>query len=235
MIKLSHFLWVIPFLSFLFGYSILRSFFNISEVMTPSVIGKSLAEGIGIFSDTSLNIRLLNEKESDFPEGIILDQTPSPGKEIRPNANVFVIVSKKSKKLQTPDFVGMKVGDVLHNSVGCGLSTKVFRLKSLYPFGECFAQHPYPGDEVLESNIVSYVSSGLDSFRVVPSFTGVRIRDVQSKLENDTVQIEIVHNFSISEKHKCKKCLVVEQCPMEGSIIDSSKKLYLQLLVEKRH
>jgi len=142
MIKPSYFLWVVPFISFLAGYYILHSIFYVGEVETPNIIGKPLNEGVGILSDASLNLRLLKEKEADLPEGLILDQSPSPGKTARHNTHVFVVISKKPKQVLTPDFVGMKTEDVVHGAVSQGISAKVFSLPTPFPSGKCFSQYP---------------------------------------------------------------------------------------------
>ena len=233
MIKVFHFLWIVPFVSFLSGYYLLHSIFYVGEVSIPNIIGKSLNEGVGILSDVSLNLRLLKEKEVDLPEGIILDQSPSPGKTIRPNTNIFTIISKKPKQALTPDFVGMKTGDVVHSAVGQGISSKVFSLPTPHSSGTCFAQHPTSSSILNNQNVVIYVSSPIDPLCIVPEFKGLQIHDIQRKLGNN-IQVEVVHQPLQPEKHKCKKCVVVEQRPMAGSIIDGSKKLYLQLLVEKK-
>jgi len=234
MIKLSHFFWIFPFIACAFGYYIVRSFFYVSEVSIPNVIGKSLQEGVALFSDATLNMRLLKEKESDIAQGTILDQKPAAGKTARPNSPVFVIVSKQPKKPRVPEFVGMKASEIVHSSARDGISTRIFRLKSLYPSGVCFSQYPAAPDDLGDTSIVSYVSSGLERLIVVPAFERMKVKDIQGEFEREDVHVECVHNPPLPSKHICKKCVVVEQRPLAGSIIDGSKKIYVQLLVEKQ-
>ena len=64
-------LWLAPFICFLGGYFIVRSFFHVNTIPTPSVVGRSLHDAFTILSNHNLNIRLLTQKEDpDLPNEI---------------------------------------------------------------------------------------------------------------------------------------------------------------------
>ena len=61
--KTSTYLWLLPFLSFLCGYQLIRSLYTVNTLTTPSIIGKEIQDAIKILSDNNLNPRILTEKE----------------------------------------------------------------------------------------------------------------------------------------------------------------------------
>ncbi|MCK4650736.1 PASTA domain-containing protein [Candidatus Babeliales bacterium] len=207
-------------------------FLQKKEIYTPNVIGKSLQSCIKILSKESLSLKLLHEKEdSDLTEGVILDQIPHPNQKIRPSQNIFVIVSKKPKAIQTPEFLGKNHKFITKNSSKNGIQLKIFWLKSLYPVGNCIAQYPNPEQELVDGKMFVFLSVGNESLYVVPNFKDCFIRELLKKFENYNIKIDIFHTKIIDDDHVCKDCKIVDQKPMPGSIVDLSKPFFMQIQV----
>ncbi len=230
--KISKFLWIFPFFSFILGYYILHCFLQKKDLYTPNIIGKSLQASMNALSAESLSVRLLRQQEDpDLPEGIILDQLPRPNQKIKTNQHVFVTISKKPKPVLTPDFIGQNQKTITTSATKMGLYTKIFWLKSNYPINTCIAQSPDPGSHFVSGKLITYLSSGNQTMYVVPSLKNFPILKLKELCNKENIKLDIFHDKKIEDDHNCQDCKVVDQKPMPGSIIDMSKKLYMQVTV----
>ncbi len=228
----NYILWTVPFLSFIFGYYILHCFLQKKAINAPNLIGKNLQEGMLILSKQGLNIRLLREQENtDLDVGTILDQTPKPTIKIKPNQHIFVTISTKPKTNSAPDFSGQKHADVIQKSIKQGIHTKTFWLKSTYPKNFCLAQYPQTGQQLTQQKLIAYFSEGKNSLFIFPNLKDCLLKDVKPFLQKVGVSVDIVCQKKGSLPRGQTK--IVDQKPMAGSIVDLSKKLYVQLQVEE--
>ncbi len=235
MLKINFFkiLWIFPFSSFILGYYLFHIFLQRHQVFVPNIIGKSLQSSMNILSDKGLSLRLLKELEDpDLPPGTILDQIPKPRQKVKPNRHLLVTVSRKPKPILAPDFLGQDQKSIAKLSAKMGVQTKVFWLKSYYPIKTCIAQFPYAGQEVVNRKFVTYLSAGGQNLYVVPNFKGCKIEHLKESFEKENVELEIFHIQRVVDRHVCKKCIVVDQKPMSGSIIDLGKTLHIQVQVK---
>jgi eukaryotic-like serine/threonine-protein kinase len=231
--KTKNFLWIFPFLFFVLGYCVLYFLFQKNEVNTPDLIGKNLYLGAKLLAEKGLSLKLLKEQEeTDLPEGIILDQIPKAGQKIKSTQNILVTVSKKPAPLLAPEFLGLKQEEVLKKSIKLGIQAKSFWLKSFYPKDVCIAQYPCAGQIVNEKKMTVFLSSGQETLCVVPDFKGHKISQLQDLFKKENVNFEVFHTHSVENNHTCVECKVVDQKPIPGSIVDLSKKLFVQLQVE---
>ncbi|MBD3231628.1 hypothetical protein GF322_03105 [Candidatus Dependentiae bacterium] len=231
--NLYSFFYFLPFVSFLFGYFIIYIFAQKQIIYTPNVIGKNLQTGINIAAKKGLSIKLLREKEDwNLPEGIILDQLPKPQSIIRVNQCLLLTISKKPKGIAAPNFLGQNQKFITSISSKMGLSTKIFWIKSLYPFDTCIAQYPQYDQELdKDRKLITYISQGNQSLYVVPNLKGLPINEVKRALEREKVQVEIFNTAQIDRKEMDNEIKIIDQKPMSGSIIDLSKPLFMQLQI----
>jgi beta-lactam-binding protein with PASTA domain len=230
--SLRPFLWVGPFVMFFFGYLITFFCFHTKDISTPNFVGKSVQYAIQKSSDLGLNIRLLREKiDPDIKEGIILEQIPRPVHTIKPNQYVFLTISKHPKGILTPSVLGDNQKSISDYCRKLGIRSKIFWLQSHYPKNFCVAQFPQHM-QILDSRpLISYISSGNNKLVVFPNLKNKPVVVVRDFLENEGVKVEVFHNHSVDVNHACDDCVVVAQEPMAGSIVDRSKKFYVQLQV----
>ena len=225
-----------PFFGFLIGYFVTHWLMQKNEVITPNVLGKSLQESVVILSRNNLSVRLLHEREDAvLPEGTILDQIPKPCQKVKPNQIVFVTISKKESPMIVPDFNGFQRNDAITSAEKKGILLKTFLIEADLPKGRCIAQYPQAGATFKNKQMIVYFSSGPSSFSIVPSFKNQSVNDIDTFLKSNNVQVEILHENSITEDHQCLLCTIVDQHPSAGSIIDLSRKNTIQLqVIEKK-
>jgi len=230
--KISGFIWIIPFIAFAFGYIGLRVCLHKKRINTPDIIGKTVQEGLSAASDLFLNLRILKEVESsDFKPGTILEQQPLSNFPIQLNQTIFVVVTKSKGSFVAPNFLEMNFADIQNKSADLGLNPKIMFFQSYYPKDSCFVQFPMPGQSIDGKDIVLYISSGNTQFVVVPNFKGKKVFEVEEISEKNNIMLSLILKKEDITEDK-KNLVVLEQKPLPGSIIDFSKKLYLQLLVD---
>ncbi len=234
MIKISFLkiIWIFPFCFFFFGYYSTNIFLQKKDIYVPNIIGKKIQSAMHLLSNDALSIRLLREQEdSDFPEGVILDQVPKPNSKIKSNQHLFVVVSKKPKPILSPNFLGQEQKDIMKLSLKIGIQAESFWVNSLFPINTCLAQYPNEGQKVDDRKVLVYFSLGNPVTYVVPNFNGYKVKYVKESLQRENVDLEIFHTKKVEHKHICDNCIVVDQKPMPGSIVDLDKTLNIQIQV----
>ena len=225
-------MWVAPFLCFIVGYFITGYVLRKSDLVAPNVIGKSLQEGIALLSENHLGLRLLHQQEdSTLPEGTILDQLPRPQQKIRPNQNVFVTVSIKQRTPVINDFWGKREQEAIALLAKGGFEPRSVYIFSTYPRGMCIGQSPFQGQAVANRQVTLYVSAGSSPIAIMPQLKGFGLKNIQELLQQSDVRAEVFHANAQPADHSCEQCIVVEQQPEAGAIVDMSKSLLVQLSV----
>lgn len=222
----------LPFFSFLLGYLFLHLFIQKQEIVVPNVIGKNLQECIKILSDKSLSIKLLRmQQDNDLPDGIVLQQIPGPNQKIRPNQNIFITISKKPKPIIAPNFIGLNHKEITKNSKKEAILNKSFWLKSFYPVNSCISQYPQEGQPLKNQNLITYLSAGSNDLFIIPNFKDTALNEIKESLNNNNILLEISHIKQNGNEFEDQYCLIIDQKPMAGSIVDMSKPLRIQLQV----
>lgn len=231
--KIKNILWVLPFIFFLLGYYFVYLFLHKRVVVNPIIIGKTIQEATNILSAKGLGLRLLKELEDpDLPAGTVLKQIPKSGQNVRPNQHIFVIVSKKPKIEKAPNFLGEYQNDIDKKISKTGLNIKKIWQNSFYPMNCCIAQNPQPNCELKNNKILLYFSAGKNDLFIVPNLKDSLIKDINNHLNRDNVVIEAFYNNEKLSLDDLQEYRIIDQKPMPGSIVDLSKKLYLQVLVD---
>ncbi|MBD3272995.1 PASTA domain-containing protein [Candidatus Dependentiae bacterium] len=226
--------WTLPFLSFILGYYLFLYFFPKSEFIVPNITGKNLQESIRIISNKNLNLHLLKEfEDSDLPEGIILSQSPLAGQKIKKNQNIFITVSKKPKSLNIPNFLNKKQKKINKEVAKLSIKPNYYWVNSFYPTDICIGQYPQPNKSLDDKKLVIYFSSGNLNYFIVPNLEGCNLQKIYDYLDEDKIILEVFYKNRILEDRRNKKYYVTDQKPMAGSIVDLSKKLYVQVQVDK--
>ncbi|KKP24220.1 MAG: Serine/threonine protein kinase [candidate division TM6 bacterium GW2011_GWF2_28_16] len=230
--------WIIPFIIFIFGYFVISIILPKKEVTIPNIIGKNLQESVLILSNNSLNLTLVKEIEKqDLPDGIILSQDPASGNRVKKSQNIFVTVSKKSKVLSTPNFIGLNYKKVRKLVSKLNVEAKYYWLESIYPVNSIIAQNPAPDTNLENKKINLYISKGLNSLYIIPNFKGISLNKLLEVIDQDKINLEILYknNFDINNQDISgldkDNIFVIDQRPVAGSIVNLDKKIYLSVQV----
>lgn len=239
-------LYTLPFIGFALGYIGAGFFVQNAQLPTPNVIGKPLHEGIQTLSNVRLGTRLLLQREeATLAEGTILEQLPRPGQQIRPNQNVFVTISTKRPQAQAPDWWGKRIKDVVDTVERSGLRCNVVTLPSTYPKGMCVAQAPTAGQPIIEKSMTMYASQGRAQLAVMPDFCGLSVAAFEQALAGKDVRAEFFHEKQDPahgelvepierQEHTCQNCIIIDQQPVPGAIVDLDRTLDIQVNLRTR-
>ena len=238
-------LYTLPFIGFALGYIGAGFFVQNAQLPTPNVIGKPLHEGVQALSNVRLGTRLLLQREeATLAEGTILEQLPRPGQQIRPNQNVFVTISTKRPQAQAPDWWGKRIKDVVDTVERSGLRCNVVALPSSYPKGMCVAQAPTAGQPIVEKSMTMYASQGRAQLAVMPDFRGLSVAAFEQALAGKDVRAEFFHEIpmgtdvpaegQVPQEHTCQNCIIVDQQPVPGAIVDLDRTLDVQVNLRTR-
>lgn len=233
--KLTNILWILPFAIFSLGYFVPMFFTEQNSTEVPNIVGKNSSDAMALCSKVELNLRLSRQQESiDLPEGIILEQAPKAGKKVRKNQNIFVTASKKPPAIKIPNFFGKNKKDLMDWAYKFGITPKFYLIKGQYPKGKIFGQSPAPEQNITNNQIIAYISQGLQNLVITPNFVGKTTQNVKS-LAGENIRLDIIHarnNWYGQMPHECTDCVVKEQHPKPGTVIDLEKGVFMQLLVE---
>ena len=215
MVNIKHYLWIIPFFSFIFGYAITAWFFHVENIPTPHLVGKQVHEILPITSHYRLNLRLISQKEEiDLPEGIILNQTPAPGTAIKPHQPLFIVTTKKPVSLQTPHCIGKEIDQLISHLKEKNIHPRVYSLPHIYPLNHCFAQSPDPQEPLEKNRLILYVSAGNNKPIIWPNFIGYNLEEVKEFLHNHTIDPYIINDFPQNNNS-----IIIDQRPLAGTLL----------------
>jgi len=232
-LTIKNYLWITPFLCFLLGYSLAHWFFHVESIPAPHLVGKYVHDVIPILSHHKLNLRLINQKEeAHIPEGIILSQTPQPGKPIKAHQPLFIVTTKKPAAIKAPLCTAQHISTILMQLEQHGITPKMYHIPHPYPENICFAQSPEPDDYIEKNNIILYLSA--DNIRPIlwPNFIGLSLDVVSSFLEKHTIQPYIINDAPLLYR-PINSYTVIDQRPLAGTLItlDDKNALSVQLRI----
>jgi hypothetical protein len=226
-------LFLLPFICFATGYFISSLIVQQPYIVTPSLVGVSVAQACVIASRHEVTIKLLGDKEdNDVPAGTVLRQTPQAGNLIKPHQSIHVLISKQQALPRAPHIIGMHQKALL--SIDNSSPIKIYAVPCIHPTGICFAQTPLPDELITNNNLIAYISVGTAKPIIWPCLTGQLVQDVLALLETHAITIDLIHTYPVPHYHRCHDCRVIHQNPRPGSllILDSRKPMTIQLQVE---
>jgi eukaryotic-like serine/threonine-protein kinase len=233
-----HYVWVVPFLSFLGGYYLMSTLYTNKTLQTPLVVGRSIAQAVRILSDHNLNIRILAEKEDpDLPAGTIISQNPAAKSSIKPQQSIFLVVSTTPQPTAVPHLIGCSAQEIEKTLQERGIKYKAYPIESNYPSNTCFAQWPAPGSSLDTQPIVVYIALPNRKPIIMPNFVGRPVPEVADFLTSHDMIPQLIHQPAVPDGHICSSaCIITDQRPMAGSLVarDGDKQLHIHLQVEER-
>lgn len=196
------------------------------------MIGKNINYAAKVLSEHNLNLRIIAQKEdADLPEGTIISQTPAKQQMVKPQQSIFCVVSSQAQSTHAPYLLNNSINQAHELLKKEKIRNKSYWLASKYPEGTCVAQIPSAQEPLQQQSMVTYFSTGNKKTVLFPSLKGEPVDDVIEFLDKYNTKPSIQHTRSVDANHQCINCIVVDQKPLAGSLIDLSKPLRIQLEV----
>ncbi len=217
--NIKNYLWILPFFSFILGYTVTQLIFDSTAIPTPHLIGTYLHEALPLISHHKLNLRLIDQKEeAHIPEGIIISQIPQPGKMIKQHQHIFIVTTKKPLAVKAPSCKEKNISLLLPELHALGIYPRIYKMSHYYPQDTCFAQHPEPEEPLEKNRLTLYISAGNKKPIIWPCFIGMPLEDVCSFLDAYTIQPYIINNSPHLSAH-IANLTVIDQRPLPGTLI----------------
>lgn len=201
-----------------------------SEVEVPSIIGKPLEQATETLKKVELKLEVLGERfDPQIGKGAVLSQHPQPGRRIKVQRKVQVILSLGEKRNPVPDLRGstLRVARLMASQSGFELGHITEISISGVPKEEIVQQFPPPDSkEILSPKIDVLVSRGSSARYVMPDVTGQGLNKVLLLFERNgfklgKIQYRYYPNVS--------RGTVVKQFPEPGYSLTDENSINLEI------
>ena len=203
-----------------------------TEVMVPSLVGKTEIEATTALKDNKLLLRVSDKRFSQaVPEGRILEQNPAEGTRLKAWRSVKVLLSAGAPKYAVPNLVGSSPRAAQLTLVQRNYSLGTTSMAHTPSGAAMTVQHqdPLPGSQESANPTVNIlVSMGpLEPSFVMPDLVGKHLDQIGSRIRTEGFQIGKVTYRKVSPG--MQPGTIVQQDPQAGHRILKSDSISLEV------
>lgn len=224
-------LWIVPFICFFSGYFIFSFFIPQDTFLTPSLLGKSGTQALCILSNHNLHAQIIAEKEdATLPSGTIISQTPHPLTKLKSHQTVYLVISKKPILHNTPHYTDTLLETCIKEAHTQNIKLRVHPLPHIRIEETCLAQIPLPGTPLEHDIVTIYTAHNKDCMVIMPLVKGKTVEEIKTSFASYPITITVHHtNIPHESSYDYSQCIVKEQKPLPGSLVNLHKPLRVQL------
>jgi beta-lactam-binding protein with PASTA domain len=195
-----------------YAYGQIQDWGSSSDVSVPLVL--SMREDLAVtrLDGRGLEPRVHRESHETVKIGLVFDQRPEAGVRLDRESTVDIYVSTGPPKVEVPNVVGKSRDDAIAQLTEAKLKAKPREVFSREEAGTVIAQHPQPGQMVLQgSNVQINISKGLQPL-TVPNVVGQQYDSAAGQLQGQ--------GFAVARRDvdsSQPKDTVIDQQPKGGS------------------
>lgn len=132
---------------------------EVRAVVPEGLIGLPLADARKAIKDAQLVVGKVTPRNSDRPDGEVLESNPKPGTKQKLNTRVDLFVSNGIKLVEVPNVVGLKYADAyaLVTQAGFLVPAPSQEISDRYPKEYVLRQVPEPGQQLPAGSNVTFV------------------------------------------------------------------------------
>jgi len=201
-----------------------------TEVEVPSIAGKPLGEATEILERVHLKREVMGERfDPEIPRGVVISQHPQPGRTIKAERKVQIILSLGIKTNSVPDLRGspLRVARLMASDAGFELGNISEISMSEIPKGQIVQQFPPPDSkDLLSLEIDVLVSGGFLKRYVMPDVTGQTLNAVLLYFEKNDFKLG---NIQYGDYPDAARGAVVKQFPEPGYILTEQETINLEV------
>lgn len=199
-----------------------------------SIVGMTVEEAEEELAEWNIKIVVESEEESEEDEGVILEQNPRRGKEVKKGSTVKVVVSngeKPEELVKVPSVVGRTESEAVSRLENAGLKAeKTYETSDTVPQGEVIRQEPGENSSVaVNSKVTIVISKGVDSVKVPNVIGATRSRAVKA-LEDEGFQVTVLEDYSDT----VSAGLVCKQSPDAGKTFAKGTQITITISLGKK-
>ena len=135
---------------------------GIPNRLVPNLRGLEMKDGLTLLKSHQLKGLVAGERIHPFyPPGLIVDQTPASGREVKQNRTIKLFISKGKQQSLVPDLVGRPLESVSSTNEALDIYVKEKQFSNIYPPGIVIHQQPTPNSLLgIDEQIRVIVSQG---------------------------------------------------------------------------
>lgn len=201
------------------GVTQLRAFFFVPEVQVPAVEGLSASQAAKVLEEVGLGFQIADQMPDDkVPVGHVLRQTPSPGRMVKKNRQVVLILSTGPVLVTLEDVIGKTEREATLILQGQGFMVKAEQEFSDQAPGTVVRQDPGKGFQLSKgSQVTLMVSKGGRPF-VIRDLEGLTLEDAKSWLELFGLKSRFVEE---RQSEQVPAGVVMDQFPDAGVLVQA--------------
>lgn len=167
------------------------------KVVVPEVVGMTEQEATEALEAVELVVGEVEGAFSDEASGTVLSQTPEPGVEVEPGAEISLTVSRGQELFAIPDLTGMKEDAAIKAVNDAGFKLNIQREFSKEVADGVVIRHdPAAGVQVPGGTLVTLVISKGTELKKVPDVAGRPQGDAKVQLEQAGFVVKVVEENS---------------------------------------
>ncbi|TDI09182.1 MAG: PASTA domain-containing protein [Acidobacteria bacterium] len=201
-----------------------------TEVEVPSIAGKPVGEATEILERVHLKREVMGERfDPEIPRGVVISQHPQPGRTMKEERKVQIILSLGTKTHPVPDLRGspLRVARLMASDAGFELGNISEISMSEIPKGQIVQQFPPPDSkDLLSPKIDVLVSGGFLERYVMPDVTGQSLNSVVLYFEKNAFKLG---NIRYGDYPDAARGAVVKQFPEPGYLLTEQETINLEV------
>ncbi len=201
-----------------------------TEVEVPSIAGKPVGEATEILERVHLKREVMGERfDPEIPRGVVISQHPQPGRSMKAERKVQIILSLGTKTHPVPDLRGspLRVARLMASDAGFELGNISEISMSEIPKGQIVQQFPPPDSkDLLSPELDVLVSRGFLERYVMPDVTGQSLNSVLLYFEKNDFKLG---NVRYGDYPDAARGAVVKQFPEPGYILTEQETINLEV------
>lgn len=212
------------------------SFFIQSEdtVLVPDLTGKNAVAALETLSALELNTRVgAKQYSTEVPEYHVIAQKPAPGRSIKVNREVSLVISRGPSTVTVPDVENQELEQARmtleQKGLTAGTVTRVYDANT--PRRRIMVQHPAPEDGVRRNSPVNLlVSAGSrPKAYMMPDLRGKFLDEAMLSIESHQISLEELKSVHDPSKPENK---VTGQAPPPGYRVEAGAPV--RLIINRR-
>lgn len=217
---------ILAVLFFAFNDLLLPWYVNSGGILkVPSVIGRRFEDAQRMLDSIGLEARMGEIRpDRTHPEGVVVDQNPSAGHEVKRGRRIYLGVSGGEQLVEVPNVRGRSLRDARFalEREGLRLGAAQYEHSEEYPENTIVEQAIIPGARVKRDTYVSVViSKGSGSQDVtVPDLTGKTLGEAEALLTQANLKLG---NISYMPSSDLLPNTIVEQFPRGGDTVSKGQ------------
>ena len=201
-----------------------------TEVAVPSIVGQPLGEATETLEKVRLKREVMGERfDPEIPRGVVISQHPQPGRSIKAERRVQIILSLGTKTHPVPDLRGspLRVARLMVSDAGFELGNISEIAMREVPKGQIVQQFPPPeSKDLLSPEIDVLISGGFLERYVMPDVTGQSLNAVLLYFEKNAFKLG---NIQYGNYPDAARATVVKQFPEPGYVLTEEDPINLEV------